>query len=122
MKNVVALRSDRRKDTHSRGPKPWQRLGEQYPAVVDAYERLRQVCNSAGPLDEPAVALVKLAVSIGSRSERTVHIHSKKALCAGVEADALRQVALVALPTIGLPAALDALKWVEESIEETLHA
>ena len=38
---------------------------------------------------------------------------------AGVDPEALRQIALVALPTIGLPAALDALRWVDESIAES---
>ena len=47
-----------------------------------------------------------------------MHAHAKKALRAGADPDALRQVALIALPTIGLPAALDALRWVDESIRE----
>jgi AhpD family alkylhydroperoxidase len=86
--------------------------------VVAAYDTLRDACMEAGPLDESAVALVKLAVSVGAGAERTVHMHSKKALRAGVDPDALRHVALLALPTIGLPAALDALCWVDESIQE----
>ena len=104
-------------DTH-RPPRSWERLAEEFPAVVAAYDALSDVCREAGPLDPAAVALVKLAVSIGRGSQRTVHSHAKKALRAGANPDALRQVALVALPTIGLPAALDALRWVDESIRE----
>jgi AhpD family alkylhydroperoxidase len=99
-------------------PRPWDRFEERFPLVVAAYESLRGACNEAGPLDEATVALVKLAVSVGSGYERTVHIHAKKALRAGVDPESLRQIALVALPTIGLPAALDALRWVDESISE----
>jgi 4-carboxymuconolactone decarboxylase len=103
---------------HVPRPRPWDCFEERFPFVVAAYESLRGACNEAGPLDEATVALVKLAVSVGSGYERTVHIHAKKALRAGVDPESLRQIALVALPTIGLPAALDALRWVDESISE----
>ena len=99
-------------------PRSWQRLEAQYPDVVAAYDTLSEVCRRAGPLDSATVALVKLGVSVGSGAERTVHSHAKKALRAGVDPGALRQIALLALPTIGLPAALDALRWIEDSIHE----
>jgi len=63
--------------------------------------------------------MVKLAVSVGCGASRTVHSHAKKALRNGAHPQALRQVALAALPTIGLAAALDALRWIDESIEES---
>ena len=99
-------------------PRSWQQFSAQYPSVVAAYDTLSDACRSAGPLDETAIALAKLAVSVGGGIERTVHAHAKKALRAGVDPDALRQVALIALPTIGLPASMDALRWIDESIRE----
>jgi AhpD family alkylhydroperoxidase len=90
--------------------------------MVAAYDALSDVCRETGPLDVATVALVKLAVSVGRGNPRTVHAHAKKALRAGADPDALRQIALVALPTIGLPAALDALQWVDESIRESSPA
>lgn len=110
--------ADRYEKTHAQPPRPWQRSGDRYPAVVVAYDTLRDACRDAGPIDESAMALVKLSISVGAGAERTVHMHCKKALRAGVDPDALRQVALLALPTIGLPAALDALRWVDEGIQE----
>ena len=101
-------------------PRSWQRLTDEYPEVVAAYDTLSDVCRRAGPLDEAAVAIVKLAVSVGSGADRTVHAHTKKALRARVDPDALRQVALIALPTVGLPAALNALRCIEESIDEAV--
>jgi AhpD family alkylhydroperoxidase len=109
---------DDRTEVRRRVPRPWERFDERFPRVVAAYESLRSACNEAGPLDEATVALVKLAVSVGGGFERTVRVHAKKARRAGADADALRQIVLVALPTIGLPAALDALRWVDESIRE----
>jgi len=99
-------------------PRSWKRFEARYPAVAAAYDELSDVCRCAGPLDDQTVALAKLAVSVGGGIDRTVHMHAKKALRAGVSPEALRQVALLALPTIGLPRALDALRWIEESLEE----
>ena len=96
-------------------PRSWKRLTEEYPDVAAAYGALSDACRGAGPLDDATVALAKLAVSVGCGASRTVH-----ALRAGVDPDALRQVALIALPTVGLPAALDALKWIEDSIDEAV--
>lgn len=100
-------------------PRSWQLLSEQHPELVAAYDVLSDVCRHAGPLDERTVALVKLAISVGHGIERTVHSHTKKAIRAGFPPAALRQVVLTALPTVGLPAALDALRWVQTSIDET---
>lgn len=102
-------------------PRNWKRFEARYPAVAAAYDGLSEACRCAGPLDTQTIALAKLAVSVGGAIDRTVHIHAKKALRAGVSPEALRQVALIALPTIGLPRALDALRWIEESIEEALN-
>jgi alkylhydroperoxidase/carboxymuconolactone decarboxylase family protein YurZ len=117
MKPSPATRYDLH-ESLERPPRSWQDLARRYPEVVAAYDDLSEACRQAGPLDEPTVAMVKLAVSIGRGAPRTVHAHAKKALRLGVDPDVLRQVALVALPTIGLPAALDALRWVDESITE----
>jgi len=105
-------------DDPVRPPQSWQRLTERYPDIAAAYDVFSDVCRQSGPLDEATVAIVKLAVSVGRGASRTVHSHAKKALRNGADPQALRQVALVALPTIGLPAALDALKWIDESIDE----
>jgi alkylhydroperoxidase/carboxymuconolactone decarboxylase family protein YurZ len=99
-------------------PRSWDRFERRSPPIAEAYDTLSEICRSAGPLDERMVALAKLAVSVGAASDRTVHIHTKKALRTGIAPDALRQVALIALPTVGLPRALDALQWIEESIDE----
>ena len=101
-------------------PRSWNRFEARYPAVAAAYDGLSEACRCAGPLDKQTIALAKLAVSVGGAIDRTVHIHARKALRAGVSPEALRQVALIAMPTIGLPRALDALRWIEESIEEAL--
>jgi alkylhydroperoxidase/carboxymuconolactone decarboxylase family protein YurZ len=100
-------------------PKSWRRFTERYPDLAAAYDVLSDVCRDSGPLDVQTVALVKLAISVGCHAQRTVHAHAKKALRLDVNPEALRHIARIALPTVGLPASLDALAWIEESIRET---
>ena len=119
MKRSLMSVADRPDAPNAVPPRSWRRFAHEYPEVVEAYDALSEVCRRTGPLDEATVALVKLAVSVGCGADRTVHAHAKKALRAGADPEALRQIALIAMPTIGLPAALDALRWVDESIAET---
>lgn len=106
---------DRRTDT---APPSWRALAAEHPDVAAAYDALSETCRQAGPLSPDQVALLKLAISVGAGCQRTIHAHAKKALRDGASPEALRQVAMVALPTIGLPRALDARGWINESIIE----
>ena len=108
------MTSDKRAPQRARR---WDRLAADFPDVAAAYEGLRTACDG-GPLAEDLIALVKLAVSVGARADRTMHAHTRKALRLGLRPETLRHVALVALPTIGLPAALEALKRIDQSIAE----
>jgi AhpD family alkylhydroperoxidase len=96
----------------------YARLRAVAPEVAEAYDSLAGRAVTAGPLDAATVALVKVALSVGQGSWRGVHAHARKALEAGVSAEALRQVAAVAVPVLGLHASLDALRWIEEIIDE----
>lgn len=107
-----------RSPSHDRR-RAWPELAAGYPDVASAYEALSERVRAAGPLDATAVALVKVSISIGRGSWRSTHAHTRKALEARVDPDALRQVALIALPIAGLAAALDAYRWIDETILET---
>jgi alkylhydroperoxidase/carboxymuconolactone decarboxylase family protein YurZ len=100
-------------------PRSWTRFERRYGPIAEAYDTLRTACREAGPLEDGAIALAKLAISVGANCGRSVHIHAKKALKTGVPSAAVRQVAILALPTIGLPRAMEALNWIDESIEES---
>jgi alkylhydroperoxidase/carboxymuconolactone decarboxylase family protein YurZ len=74
--------------------------------------------HNQGPLDEAARSLVKLALAIGSGAEGAVHSHTRKCLAAGHSADAIRQVVLLAIPTVGFPTAMAALSWVNDILTD----
>lgn len=97
-------------------PKRYQKFTEDYPEVARAYEQLGDAVHNAGPLDEKTRALIKLAISTGARLEGAVHSHARKAIKAGCTAEEMRQVALLSLPTIGLPSMMAALSWIDEII------
>jgi alkylhydroperoxidase/carboxymuconolactone decarboxylase family protein YurZ len=89
-------------------------VAESYPELWRAYAALGAACAGAGPLAPDAQRLVKLALAIGAGSEGGVHSHSRRALAEGAAPEALKQVALLAIPTLGFPRAVAALTWIED--------
>ncbi|RMG61694.1 MAG: carboxymuconolactone decarboxylase family protein [Calditrichaeota bacterium] len=99
-------------------PKAYKKFMTDFPEVGKAYEALGAAVHGAGPLDEKTRALVKLAISIGARLEGGVHSHTRKALAAGATPEEIRHVALMSLPTLGLPSMMAALTWVNDVLEK----
>ncbi|WP_163557752.1 carboxymuconolactone decarboxylase family protein [Halomonas sp. NO4] len=90
------------------------KVAEDYPEVWDAFQALGKRCAESGPLDARTRRLVKLALAVGTGSEGAVHSHVRRGLREGIEPEALRQVALLAIPTLGLPASVAALTWIDD--------
>lgn len=95
-------------------PSAYERFKDESPEVREAYDALGAAAHAAGPLDATGRELVKLALAVAARSEGATHAHTRKCLQAGIPADAIRQVVLLAIPTIGYPAAMAALIWVDD--------
>jgi alkylhydroperoxidase/carboxymuconolactone decarboxylase family protein YurZ len=91
---------------------------KRYPEVLEAYESLGEACRNAGPLAGKMLALAKLAVAVGARLEGAVHSHARRSLEAGATIDECRHVVLLATTTIGFPAMMAALSWVEDVARE----
>ena len=99
-------------------PKRYKKFKQDFPDIVDAYERLGDAVHQGGPLDEKTRALIKLAVSTGARLEGAVHSHTRKAIAVGATKEELRHVAILSLPTIGLPSMMAALSWIGDVVED----
>lgn len=99
-------------------PDWYQSQRKKYPEVFEAYERLGQACRDAGPLAARDAALIKLAIAVGARLEGAVHSHVRRALEAGASPDECRQVVLLATTTLGFPAMMAALSWVEDVLSK----
>ncbi len=99
-------------------PSRFIRIQEEYPEIMAAYQAMGDAVHNAGPIDEKSRALIKLGISTGARLEGAVSSHTRKALNVGASREELHQVALLSLPTIGLPAMMAALKAIDAVLED----
>ena len=94
-----------------------KKFESQYPEVAKLYEELGVKCQSAGPLDAKTRYLVNLGIAVGAVSPGAVKSHARKALEQGATSEELHHALLLALTTVGFPAMIAAIGWVEEVIE-----
>jgi len=95
-------------------PKTVNQFSKQYPKVWEAFNELGEHCHQAGPLDEKTRRLIKLALSIGAGLEGATHSAVRGARRAGITADEINHVALLAITTLGFPAAARAMTWIAD--------
>jgi len=95
-------------------PKHVEQFRKRYPKIWQTFNELGDLCHDAGPLDEKTRRLVKLALSIGSGLEGATHSAVRNARAAGVTTDEINHVALLAITTLGFPAATRALAWIAD--------
>lgn len=95
-------------------PKTYTKFSEDFPEICKAYENLGSVIHGSSTLDDKTRALIKLALAVGGKMEGAVHSHTRKCLSAGLTGDEIRQVALLAIPTIGFPSSIAALTWIND--------
>lgn len=99
-------------------PKRFKKFQKEFPEVAKAYEELGSAVHKSGPLNEKTRSLVKLAISTGAGMEGAVHSHTRKAVEAGCSKTEIKQTVMLALPTIGFPATMAVMSWVEDIIEK----
>ena len=93
-----------------------RQLAQEHPDVWEAYTELGEATAEAGPLAGEQKRLVKLGIAIGTQSEGAVHSHVRRGLDEGVDPSAMRQVAILSIPTVGFPAAMAALSWINDLV------
>jgi 4-carboxymuconolactone decarboxylase len=90
-----------------------------YPSVWQAVAHLAERCHeTGGPLDEKTRRLVKLATAIGLRHEGAVHSATRHALNSGLSPDELYHAAILAITTMGWPAAYAAMTWIADVVQK----
>ena len=70
--------------------------------------------SARGDLD---AALAEYRLAVGRGSEGAVHSHARRALEEGIPAGEIMQIAVLAIPTVGLPGAVAALTWILDIVE-----
>lgn len=99
-------------------PKRFKKFQKDFPEVAKAYEELGKTVHKSGQLNEKTSALIKLAISTGAGMEGAVHSHTRKAIETGCSKVEIKQTVMLALPTIGFPATMAVMSWVEDIIEK----
>ena len=92
-------------------------IAREHPEVWDAYGRLGEATEKAGPLDARTIRLVKLALAVGAGRQGQVHSHARRALKLGLTPVELRQVAILAIPSLGWSAGVAALSWINDVVD-----
>jgi alkylhydroperoxidase/carboxymuconolactone decarboxylase family protein YurZ len=87
---------------------------KKHPAVWDAFAKLGQACHETGPLDEKTRRLVKLGIAVAFRHEGAVHSATRNAVKSGITREEIEHVVILAITTIGWPAAYAAMTWIED--------
>ena len=98
-------------------PNWYQDFRKHYPQISAASDALGETVSAAGPLDEKTRELVKLGIALGAGLEGGVHAHVRRACAAGASTDEIRHAALLAISTLGFPAAMAGLSWVEDLLK-----
>jgi len=91
---------------------------KKHPSVWEAFSRLGDACHETGPLDEKTRRLVKLALAVAFRHEGAVHSATRNALKSGSTLEELEHVVILAITTIGWPAAHAAMTWIEDNVAD----
>lgn len=94
-------------------PTTFQEFVGRFPALGKAWDLLH-AAGEAGPLDDRARSLVKLAVSVGAMREGAVHSAVRKAVAAGCTREELEQVVALSASTVGMSAAVAAYTWMRD--------
>lgn len=95
-------------------PPPVENFRTDYADVWKAFTELGDKCHEAGPLDEKTRRLVKIALCIAAGLEGGTHSAVRNALASGCTPEEIKHVAVLGTSTIGFPATIRALTWIND--------
>jgi 4-carboxymuconolactone decarboxylase len=99
-------------------PEIFKQFKEDYPEILDAYQKVGDLAAKTGPADEKTKHLIQLGISIGLGSPGGVRSHARRALDAGAGKEGVLQVVLLSVTLVGFPSMVAAYRWVQDVIGE----
>ncbi len=99
-------------------PDAYTSFRDAHPGVAAAVDQVGLAVDGAGPLDPKTMRFVKLAMAIAAGAEGAVRSNVRKAGALRATEAEIRQVALAAITTVGFPAAIAALGWIDEVLDQ----
>ena len=98
-------------------PDIFRKFKENYPEMLDAHQKVGELCSGAGPLDLKTQHLIQLGIAIGLASKGAVRSHARRALEEGATEAEIRQAVLISATIVGFPAMIASYQWTEEVLE-----
>ena len=98
-------------------PKPVEDFKAEYPDVWASFTQLGSKCHDAGTLDEKTRRLLKVALAVGGGLEGATHSAVRNAIAKGIGPEEIKQVALLAITTLGFPTCMRALTWINDELK-----
>jgi alkylhydroperoxidase/carboxymuconolactone decarboxylase family protein YurZ len=95
-----------------------EQIAREHPEIWKAYKSLGDAASAAGPIDARSQRLLKLAIAVGAGREGSVRSQVRRGGAAGLTRQEMHQVAFLAITTIGWPAAVAALSWIDGALEK----
>jgi AhpD family alkylhydroperoxidase len=102
----------------SKPPKRYLRLKTAQPEFVAAWEAISKAVRETGPLPPKTGHLIQLAASAAVRSEGAVHSHTRRLVELKATPEEIRQAVMLTAATIGFPAVMAALTWVDDILDK----
>jgi 4-carboxymuconolactone decarboxylase len=90
-----------------------------HPDVWKRFAELAEACHDGGPLDERSRRIAKLALAMGAGLEGAAHSAVRHAKEAGITREEMAHVAVLAITTLGYPAAMRAMSWLSDSAADS---
>jgi alkylhydroperoxidase/carboxymuconolactone decarboxylase family protein YurZ len=106
-------------DNDSSLPKTYEAFVARFPKVAEAHQNTARALADAGPLDDRAISLVKLAICVGAGLESAVKSHVRRALDAGVSVEEIEHVLMLGMNSIGFPSSVAAWQWGHQALNES---
>jgi alkylhydroperoxidase/carboxymuconolactone decarboxylase family protein YurZ len=105
------------KSSKTKLPPAARNFAKRHQDVWATYEKLGAAAAKAGPLDARTRRLVKLALAIGAQAQGAASSHARRAKADGASVADMHHVAALAVTTLGLPAAVRAMAWIDAALD-----
>jgi len=101
----------------SGAPDTFNAFIERFPELREAHCLIAKTADTAGPLDERSVALVKIGLCAGAGLESAFRSHVRRALELGLSWEEIEHAVVQAVNTLGLPRTVMAWQWARQTRE-----
>jgi AhpD family alkylhydroperoxidase len=99
-------------------PEQYVSIKKRFKKFFTAVDNLGKITRSVGPIDRKTSHLIQLAAAAATKSEGSVHSHTRRALEAGATTEEIYHAIILLTSIIGFPSVSAALSWADDVIQK----